>query len=359
MNLRIAALTVVFLSQSVFANAGDPSAAPAPPCIAVGNVTPICGLQAPEDLELLPNGKQLLIGEIPGGADHKTGGGLAVMDLAGDVVRPMEIRNEYKAGWGENSCTTPPVKLAPHGIHLSKRNDGIWQILVVNHLERESIEMLELVPTKDSYSAIWRGCVVNATKGMHNDVVATPEGGFIATVMLDKAMFARPDALTEILSGIDTGYLVEWRPGTGMVKLPNSEAPFNNGVQLSPDGNYAIFASWTGKQIRKYDRKAQRVSATADLSFYPDNLTVRDDGQLVIAGIDELASWKRCLETRSSFCLTAFDVAAIDPRTLSVTPLYHANPGTLAGASAALQVRQTLYIGTYAGDRLLKVVLAP
>jgi hypothetical protein len=45
----------------------------------------------------------------------------------------------------------------------------------------------------------------------------------------------------------------------------------------------------------------------------------------------------------------------LDPLTLDVRPLYHAPPGTLSAASVAVQVRNTLYVGSAMGDRLLKV----
>jgi hypothetical protein len=355
MNIRLPALAALILSSFPLAYAAD---SVAPSCSPAGNVTPICGLHAPEDLELLPDGKHLLVSQMPDHANPNSGG-LAVMDLATNRVQPLMIKNEFKAGWGETSCNSPLQKLGPHGIHLSKRPDGALQLLVVNHAERESIEMLELVSDGNSYSGVWRGCVVNATGGLHNDVAATPEGGFIATVMMDKTLRAKPDAINIMLSGADTGYLVEWTAAKGMVKLPNSESPFNNGVQVSRDGKFALFNAWTGKQVRQYERETQRVSAIIDLPFYPDNLTLRADGKLVVAGIDELGSWKNCVTTHSDFCMTGFAAAVIDPLTMKSTPLYHAAPGVLAGASVALQLKQTLYIGTYQGDRLLKVALTP
>lgn len=349
-------LGVLLISQSACVYAQDPTTANPPACTPAAKITPICGLHAPEDLELLPDGKHLLVSQLP---DHlsSTGGGLAILDIATDKSEPLATSAEYKTGWGDASCTTPLGKLAPHGIHLSKRKDGALQVLAVNHAERESIEALELIPTKSGYTAVWHGCVVNNNDGMHNDVVATPEGGFIATVMLTTELRSRPDAFTAMLSGDNTGYLVEWRPDSGMVKLPNSEAPFNNGVILSKDGQFAYFNAWTGKQVRKYDRKAQRVVKSIDLPFHPDNLTVRADGVLIDAGIDELASWKACIAAHSDFCVTAFSVVALDPKTDTFTPLYHGEAGNIAGASVAFQINQTLYVGSYAGDRLLKIAL--
>jgi hypothetical protein len=50
-----------------------------------------------------------------------------------------------------------------------------------------------------------------------------------------------------------------------------------------------------------------------------------------------------------------FTVVTLDPVTLDVSPLYHAPPGTLSAASVAVQVRNTLYVGSGMGDRLLEI----
>jgi hypothetical protein len=231
------------------------------------------------------------------------------------------------------------------------------ELLVVNHGERESIEALELVHALNGYRAVWRGCVTNRD-GLFNDVAATGDGGFIATVMMSKAAWNRPDLLDLMLSGVDTGYLVEWHPGGRLTRLPNSEAPVANGVQLSTDRGFIYYAAWTGKQVRKYDRQAEYVVQTANVPFYPDNISVRADGVLVVTGMDELRSWTACVLAKRSFCETGFTVMTLDPVTLDVRPLYHAPPGILPAASVAVQVCNKLYIGSAMGDRLLEVDLS-
>jgi sugar lactone lactonase YvrE len=228
---------------------------------------------------------------------------------------------------------------------------------MVNHRERESIEDLELVNEPNGYRAVWRGCVTNRD-GLFNDVAATGDGGFIATVMMSKAAWARPDLLDVMVSGVDTGYLVEWHPRGQLTRLPHSEAPIANGVQLSMDRGFIYYTAWSGKQIRKYDRQAGHVVATANVPFYPDNISVRPDGILIVTGMDELQSWKTCVLAKRSFCEAGFTVMTLDPINLAVRTLYHAPPGILAAASVAVQVGNTLYVGSAMGDRLLEVDLS-
>jgi hypothetical protein len=151
-----------------------------PPCVASNGLTPICGVRAPEDIELLPDGRHLLVSEMPEDFGWATDGGLLLVELATHHVQPLVVSTHHETGWGERGCNGPPTHLGSHGIHLSKRNDGRTELLVVNHGETESIEDLELVHAPNGYRAVWRGCVTNQ-EGLFNDVTATGDGGFIAT----------------------------------------------------------------------------------------------------------------------------------------------------------------------------------
>ena len=93
------------------------------------------------------------------------------------------------------------------------------------------------------------------------------------------------------------------------------------------------------------------------MPFSPDNLTLRGDGTVIVAGIDDLARWRDCTAAEGHFCQDklAFSVATLDPKTFTVKPLFHGNPGLLQGASVALAIDNSLYVGTATGDRLLKI----
>jgi hypothetical protein len=179
--------------------------------------------------------------------------------------------------------------------------------------------------------------------------------------MLDKTLVNDQDPMNFLFSGAKTGYLAEWHPSTGWKHLPGSEAALNNGIQLSADGRFAWYTAWTSRQILEYDLQAQRVNRTTSVPFYPDNLTLKSEGTLIVAGIDDLARWRDCTAVEGHFCQDelAFSVATVDPKTFIVKPLFHGNPGMLqGGASAALATDNALYIGTATGDRLLKIDLS-
>ncbi len=191
-----------------------------------------------------------MISELGGDFIHADDPALLVLDLATDRVHPLPMHSKPASGWGEDSCTAPPTHLGSHGIHLSKRTDGRMEVLVVNHVERESIEAIELVHNSSGYAGVWHGCVSHPT-GLFNDVAATGDGGFVATIMMEKSLNARKDSMEVILSGKDTGYIVEWHPGRSLIRLPNSEAPLNNGIQLSKDRRFIYFNAWSVRQVRK------------------------------------------------------------------------------------------------------------
>ena len=130
------------------------------------------------------------------------------------------VSTHPETGWGERGCNAPSTHFGSHGVHLSTRDDGRTELLAVNHSERESIEALELIHMPNGYRALWRGCVTDRD-GLFNDVAATGDGGFIATVMMSKAASGRPDSLDVMARGVDTGYVVEWHPGGRLTRFPN------------------------------------------------------------------------------------------------------------------------------------------
>lgn len=327
-------------------------AAPASAAIA----SPIMGVAAPEDIELMPDSHTLLISNYWSDGGRKPGG-LAWMDLATERPQWLQLQFARQAGWGDPACTKPPEHIGPHGIHLSRRAHGRLQLLVVNHAGRESIEFIEIFPAAGNAAVrgIWRGCVISPDDAF-NDVAATPQGGFIASVPVEKAVEEEHRG-AKLLDGRNTGYLAEWAPGKGLHRIAGTDAPFANGVQLSADGRTIFYNAWTTRQVRAFDRRTGKEEKRTTLAFMPDNLSWRADGRLVAAGIDELTPAARCPQVDGG-CAYAFGVAAIDPATMAVTPLYHGAQGIMPGTSVAIQTGNTLYIGGFLGNRLVKVRLA-
>lgn len=359
--VSLCALFICIFSATVYAGQTAPplSKSTAHSCSASATIIPICGLVGPEDIELSKDGHTLFVSELPADFDHPGGPGLMQVDTNTLKVKPLPIRNEWTSDWGAAECKAPPTNgFSIHGIHLSTRTDGKNELLAVNHDGRDSIEMFEIVGTPDQYQAVWRGCAT-FSGGPFNDVTALPGGGFIATVMLDKALAVGKDATALLFSGEKTGYLVEWHANSGFQRLPGSDAALNNGIQLSPNGTEVYFAAFTGRQIVRYNRIEQRITGSTNVSFYPDNLSLQSDGSMLVAGMNDLEAFRVCTLAQSGYCsdLLAFTVARFDPVAMTTSPVYEGKPGIMAAASVAIEVAGKLFIGTYTGDRMVRVTL--
>ena len=328
-----------------------------------GRVTAICGVNAPEDIEALPDGKHLVISETPG--ETMPTGNLALLDISTDAVAVLSRPRDGGPDWGDPGCADPgaAAPFAPHGIHLATRPGGALQLLAIDHAGGEKVEFYQLKQAGQTMVAAWRGCVANAGPGMFNDVSTAPHGGFVATVMFERTVVFQPDGslsppgVQKTLSGANSGYLLAWAPGQNLHKLPGSEAPFNNGIQVSRDGKTIYFAAWTGKQLRTYDVASGKITGQVNVDVLPDNLSVAPDGSYLFAGIPSPMIWIGCVMHKAAFCASSFKVERWNPAANTVATLIDAPAGTMPGASVGVQVGQTLYVGSFSGDRVLKVRL--
>src|SRR5215475_10825635 len=158
----------------LFACASQPARAPIMDCVARGNARPVCGFQNPEDLAALPGGAAILVSEYAG-MQGEGAGDLAVFVLASDerrvVLRGVDPTARPTPGWGDPSCRPPTSgRIAPHGIDLAPRSDGTLALAVVQHAERESIELFEVAGSGAVWELTWRGCVIPPADTWLNDV---------------------------------------------------------------------------------------------------------------------------------------------------------------------------------------------
>lgn len=336
-------------------------------CQPVGRLTPICGLRGSEDIEVLPGGKALLVSQSRVDFSRPPQmlwlpGSIAVLDLAtrkSRVAYPARTAASQER-WGDPACPGEiGAKLAPHGMHLSRRPDGRWLLLVVNHGERESVEMFELLGRGAKFGLAWRGCAVAPEHSFLNDVAALPDGGFLVTNMTyytgpDSMMRDRPRAER----GENTGHVWQWQADAGYRMLPGSETPMPNGIQVDKSGDHAfINVGVSSGGVRKLDLKSGKLAGFVKMPN-PDNASWAADGRLLVAGlVDEQAARPCMLATFAVPCGAKFYVNAIDPDGLSSeTLLIHAG-APMGGATVAVSTDRFLYVGSFAGDRVLRVPL--
>ncbi len=356
MRFRMSLCLLIVLALAGTAGAQQPPAQPpAPPlmsCGVHGDIEVLCGTRSPEDLELTPDGKYLIATQFVNlGRNATAGFGMALYDLAKKTFTKMAVTDEPDKSWGDSACPGPiDDTLVSHGESLAKRSNGAWALYVVNHGGRQSIEMFELKPAASSgWALVWRGCEVAAHD--YNDVAILPDGGFVGTY---------PTALSSggtggPFGGEVTGYVVRWTPGKGESEIMNTRIRYPNGVVVSPDGRFMYVNEFAGRQVFKYDLKNEKVTGSVKVDFLPDNLTWTKKGRILAAGVKGARG--DCPEGSGRPCIQGFGVAEIDPAKMQARAIFDSasHDPLIGGVSVALEVGNSIYLGAFQGDRLVKI----
>jgi hypothetical protein len=259
--------------------------------------------------------------------------------------------------WGDPSCKTPGESFQAHGIDLRQRNDGRWQLLVVNHGSRESVEFFELeFGDEDRPRAIWRGCVVMPDQGNINDVAALPDGGFLVTHMADKD--SEMWQLFLSFFGVDSGYVYRWDANNGFSVVPGTQGKMPNGILLSPDGKSFFLNIYFGNEMRKYDLVSGELLGSVEVDK-PDNLSWSPRGKILLASHHaSLGDLLSSLDQEGSEpSLLPFSIVEIDPETLEKRVLIRHEGKPMGAGTVAIELNGFVYIGSYTGDRMIKMAV--
>lgn len=319
---------------------------------------PVCGFHNPEDLALVDDGALVLVSEAGGMLDRAAQGRIARFDRRNETRRVLYPREGAPAatptpGWGDPACPGEPGdRLNPHGIDLARLPDGRRRLLVVNHGGRESVELFEVTGHGSALAVRWRGCAVAPAGLFLNDVVNLPDGGFLAT-----HMFTGHPVWGVLRSrlGRDTGAVYEWQAPAAWRAVPGTDAPFPNGIELSGDGREIYLDVYSSGEVRRIARDSGELLAVARVPR-PDNSSWARDGRLLVASHrGGLADEVKCWHLAAGACPMAFAIVALDPATLASTTVF-ANAGPPMGAATiAVDLGDEWLLGSFAGDRLLRV----
>jgi hypothetical protein len=323
-----------------------------PPLIACGlhaDMNVICGVRASEDLEVTPDGRYLIVSQYPSFRTPGEPADLVLLNVTTQRLQPLAVSSMRAPGWGDASCSAPTA-LSPHGTSLTRRRDGKWELFVVNHAMRESIEMYELIEDRDAWKLVWRGCVVSPLA--YNDVAALDDGSFVGTHPTALNQPGAPAANPQ--PGRATGWVAKWTASSGEVELPGTRLAYPNGVNASADGRYLYINAFGTREVDKYDVAGGKVVASAKVDFMPDNLTWTRDQKLIAAGVKGARG--NCPPESSTPCIQAFGVARIDPATMASTPLFDSGARPIIfGVSVAIETGSSLYLGAFDGDRVVRM----
>ncbi len=323
-------------------------------CGTHGDLEILCGTNPPEDLELAPDGRRLLVTQyLNQGRGGASGAGVALFDPATKKFTKLPETTEPDPAWGDPACPGPiGDQMVSHGSSLARRANGAWALYVVNHGARQSIEMYELKTTPSGYSLAWHGCKV----GLHdyNDVTILPDGGFVATYPSGLVTPGQPAA-----PGAPNGYVAHWTPGKGESEVPGTRMRGPNGVIASPDGRFIYVNEFAARRVRKYDLQTNQETGSVSVDFLPDNLTWTKQGRLLAAGVKGARG--DCPAGSGRSCLEGFGIAEIEPAQMQAKTIFDSadHEPLMSSVSVALEANGFLYVGAFTGDRLLKIPYSP
>lgn len=341
--------------------AAAPAAGPILDCEPKDNARPICKFTNPEDIVPLPGNQALIIGEY-GSSSKDHSGELVLFVLASEERRTLFRGGEKPAvaqpGWGDPACTSPPTRaFNAHGIDLVRRDDGRLALLVVQHAGREAIELFEVLGTGSDWHVAWRGCVPAPANASLNEVVGLPDGSFYTTKMdsLEGALDFEGGMPTA-----PTGHAFAWSEKTGYRKIEGTDGIMPNGIEASPDGRLVYMNASGDGSIRKVDVATGRELGRAPVDS-PDNVTWAPDGKrLLVASLGGLdpSDFQACQQMTRGACGIPFRIVAIDAETMTPVGVIYSSDGPPMGAgTVGLQVGEELFIGSFKGDRILRVSL--
>jgi hypothetical protein len=346
-------------------------------CSPADGVTPICGFENPEDLVAISGGEWLIVSQMaPPDAPPGSLVGFRVADGELIDLYPLARKGERggaggaaalssSSGWGSSDCSGPPdpASFAPHGIDVQALSGEGTRLAVVNHGEREVIELFEIAMQAGRPVLDWRGCVLAPADAFLNDVVALADGRLFVTKMTPplEGLSVLPTVL-RLLLGRETGSVFEWRPNSGWREIEAGRGSAPNGIAVDSESGEIYFSEWSARRLTRLRPIAgggwQRDSVR--LSRYPDNISWSDSRTLLVAaqagGVGDAIA---CGSLEGGTCALPFSVIEVDPRSLELRVLLDHPASATGAASSVVAVGDELYIGTFRGDRLGRYSLAP
>ena len=234
---------------------------------------------------------------------------------------------------------------------MQQLSDGRWRYLVVNHGDREAIELFE-VTVGDTPQIHWRGCVFPADNTIVNDVVGLSNGDLVFT-----RMFHADDSLAVYKSmlGMVTGEVWHWKASTGLQELPETRGAMPNGLEISADNRFVFINMYMDREVQKYDLEAQQVVAVAAVPNV-DNSAWSPEGKLWLAShTGGMVESNTCYGDQTKTCGMSFNIVELDPDSMAFKTVFTHQGPPMGAATIAVAAGENVYMGSYAGDRMIIV----
>lgn len=324
--------------------------------------TLVPGPSKPEDLVALTSGAVVVsgMGSDPGGPGGAAGSLYSLNPESGDMAALWPAAHAGVVHDAERfaDCTTPPAAdvASPHGLGVEVADDGTEYLYVVNHGDREAIEVFTVGGDGRAPRLTWVGCAELPPGGFGNGVAPDPAGdGFYVTHFLDASnnMLAQ---FERAFAGEPTGHVLHWSPDGGWSTVEGTEMSTPNGVAVSEDGTSLYVASWGGREVVEIDVGSGKRLASAPLDLMPDNLRATDEGTFLVTGqvIDEFETFVQ-YESGEREPQDRYDVYELDPEGFTVERIAQGDPAGFGNPTTALEVEDSLWVGSVTGEDILRL----
>ena len=326
-------------------------------CTPQETVTPICGfVGAPEDAEWLPDGSGLIVSEMTGFALTERRGAISLLDVeTGEISVLHEASRQNSAEdknvWGAEGVTSKE-QFSPHGINLSKRGDGRWQLLVVNHAEIETIDIFELLQVDGQWALQWRGGVDADGTDFYNDVSAF-EGGFYTTRFIKGGLM---NLYKDYAAKLENGIVKKWTRHAGWAELAGTKGVSLNGILWNEAADELVVAEWGADKVNVFSGTGVHKYTIDDVPN-PDNVSWNEakDAYLIASKKSGLQKITKCGAVNAEVCEGEFTIFEVEPGTGEKTVRYHSDGKFWGPPSNAVERDGKLYIGSFGGSRILVV----
>jgi hypothetical protein len=328
-------------------------------CEADGKAEFICGLKSPEDLAHVPASNWVIVSGMADAQSHR--GQLYAVnsrDKSFKSIYPLASSQPKPDKKAYAACPGPLAngEFGAHGIDVKAGTNGIHTLYAVNHAGRESFEVFELNATGREPVLTWIGCVIYPAGTSGNGIVALPDGGIATTNFKDPA---DTNAFQKMTAGEITGNVLEWHADTGWTTIPDSAMSGANGIVVTPDGKSLYVAGWPGKNVTRFERGAASPKReTIATGILTDNLRWMADGSILAGGQD--GNMPGVFQCQPPKCRIGSAAVKIDPRTQKATRIAtYAGSEGFEGATTSLEVGKEIWMGSFRGERILRLPAQP
>jgi len=330
-------VSMALAASSHLAQGADAQPATAAPgsCSPAADLRFVCGLANVEDFVPVAGGRWLVGGSLKVGS-----AGLYLIDTTAKTARAvaLSIASEPVRMYG--NCTAPDLRgLSTHGLDVVTVG-GAATVYVVNHGGRESVEVFRLDTARGA--AEWVGCVILPEGASGNAVAALPDGSFFVSKFTDTR---DKNAMQRVMAGEINGVVYLWKPGVGFSEVPGTRLSGDNGLVVSADHRWLFVNAYGTREIYRVPLTGAGASAHVQVAFSPDNLRWTPDGKLFVTG--------QFLKSAALGDPHAWETIRLDPKDMSTASVVkEAGLAEFADATSTVQVGQTLWFGTFRGDRV-------